>query len=108
MTFRELFIDDRRPFKQEAALALEEAIHIAQQANDHAALAHALAALTALADAASPAASPLRSSPQQQAAGREVISTASTAAQAAAPDPAAAGPHGHHIQLLRLLRTQTP
>lgn len=66
---------------QEATLALNEALHIAQQSNDHVALAHTLATLTSLLDAASPALAP--------------------AVQETRGLP---GPHTKHLQLLRLLR----
>lgn len=66
---------------QEATLALNEALHIAQQSNDHVALAHTLATLTSLLDSASPELAP--------------------AVQETRGLP---GPHTKHLQLLRLLR----
>ncbi|EIE21294.1 hypothetical protein COCSUDRAFT_83518 [Coccomyxa subellipsoidea C-169] len=66
---------------QEATLALNEALHIAQQINDHVALAHTLATLTSLLDSASPELAP--------------------AVQETRGLP---GPHTKHLQLLRLLR----
>lgn len=81
------------PHAQEALLALEEAIHVAQAAGDNAALAHALAALTALVEGAS--------------SGAGLYGRAGPAAGAeAAPHglAAAAGPHLKHIQLQCLLQ----
>ncbi len=70
---------------QEATLALNEALHVAQQSSDHVALANSLAALTALLDAAAPGLAPS----VQEMRGLD-------------------GPHTKHLQLLRLLRRCEP
>ena len=66
---------------QEATLALTEAMHIAQQSGDNAALVHALAMLTHLADSASLSAAPM-----------------------AAPLPPSRRAEAKHTHLLHLLR----
>ena len=66
---------------QEAALALTEAMHIAQQSGDNMALAHSLAMLSHLVDTASLSAAPVLSS-----------------------GPPSRRAEAKHIHLLRLLR----
>ena len=70
-----------KPHAQGAVLALNEAVRVAQQHGDHAALAHVLAALMRLLSAAAPPAVP-----------------------ALGDARAHGGPPTHHLHLLRLIR----